>query len=122
MVIFRMGEFMLEENDLFDDEYMNDMLLNPEAYGMSDSLEQGANVVDEYDEYDEEEDDDDEYENEKNWQRKMEYEMQKDRELSHIVFEQERLNRRAAGATSGGCCVIVFVVPLVIISLIGFFL
>lgn len=28
----------LEDHELFPDEFMNDMLLNPEAYGMEDGL------------------------------------------------------------------------------------
>lgn len=41
-----------EDHELFPDEFMNDMLLNPEAYGMEDNLK-GPKYVDEDDEDDE---------------------------------------------------------------------
>ena len=41
---------------LFDDEFMNDMLLNPDLYGMDD--EKKSNDVDDDDDFDDEEYDD----------------------------------------------------------------
>lgn len=38
IIINKKGDFMPEDYKLFSDEFMNDMLLNPKAYGMTGGL------------------------------------------------------------------------------------
>lgn len=38
---------MPDDNELFNDEFMNDILLNPKAYGMTDGLEDEFDYDDE---------------------------------------------------------------------------